>query len=509
MRFEAREIWREQVWLRVDPWVAAALAAVFCLLYALTLSCAPDEWDSVQFVFALDDFNLAKHHPHPPGYPLYVAAGWLVRALSGFDNHTSLALVSAMGGGGFVAALYLLMRLRVSREWALAGAVAAGFSPSCWLFSIKAMTDVSSSAWLMASIALASAACLERRVRLLYLAAITAAIASGFRPQNSFVLVILLVAATALGGLGWRRGLGAVAIWAVLCLAWLLPTMSLHATASHGDFWTAYWQANGAQFRWRFDQPAVYAGAALAKDPLLLIRLAQHLGVWVGFALGNVFSPWGWLLLPLWVGGWIGAIKILRVDKSEGSRRLVKFSLCWMAPYALMIFLFLPADARYYLPVLGPLAVMGMIGWTAWAPRWGTKVRWAALAIPVALFAISAPAAWQNHRESTPPVRAIRWMMQETPVGEQSSTLFITQESYRHAEYLRPGFQSVMPAEVRNPAGWQKAMAGIRRVYTDRADLAVVLGRPELSLVEVARFSRPYVIQFKNHETVIYRVEGW
>jgi len=43
-RFEAREIWRDQVWLRVAPWVAAGHAAVFCLLYALTMSCALDEW---------------------------------------------------------------------------------------------------------------------------------------------------------------------------------------------------------------------------------------------------------------------------------------------------------------------------------------------------------------------------------------------------------------------------------------------------------------------------------
>ncbi len=37
----------------------------------------PDDYDSIGFVLALDDFDLARFQPHFPGYPIYVALGRL------------------------------------------------------------------------------------------------------------------------------------------------------------------------------------------------------------------------------------------------------------------------------------------------------------------------------------------------------------------------------------------------------------------------------------------------
>ena len=79
-------------------------------LYFLTRSPALDEWDSVQFAMgATRGFNLFAHQPHPPGYPLYVFAGWLGTRL-GLDVLTALELASALGGGLFVAAWFVLAR---------------------------------------------------------------------------------------------------------------------------------------------------------------------------------------------------------------------------------------------------------------------------------------------------------------------------------------------------------------------------------------------------------------
>ena len=46
-------------------------------------------WDAVQFALAMDDLDLAKHQPHPPGYVLFVLAGKMLRPLVG-DAATAL-----------------------------------------------------------------------------------------------------------------------------------------------------------------------------------------------------------------------------------------------------------------------------------------------------------------------------------------------------------------------------------------------------------------------------------
>jgi NAD(P)-dependent dehydrogenase (short-subunit alcohol dehydrogenase family) len=45
-------------------------------LYTISRSPGLDEWDSVQFATGLREFNLWKHQPHPPGYPLHIFLAW-------------------------------------------------------------------------------------------------------------------------------------------------------------------------------------------------------------------------------------------------------------------------------------------------------------------------------------------------------------------------------------------------------------------------------------------------
>ncbi|MDP9034955.1 MAG: hypothetical protein M3O50_09110, partial [Myxococcota bacterium] len=52
------------------PLLAAASYAVLSFASAPPW---PDDWDGVGFVESIRDFDLARFHPHPPGYPVYVA----------------------------------------------------------------------------------------------------------------------------------------------------------------------------------------------------------------------------------------------------------------------------------------------------------------------------------------------------------------------------------------------------------------------------------------------------
>lgn len=80
------------------------------------------KWDSAQYALALLTFDVRVHQPHPPGYPAYVAAGYLGQMLMGGDPNLGYLLVNWLLLGAAAWATYLL-----GRAWGgpLAGAVAA------------------------------------------------------------------------------------------------------------------------------------------------------------------------------------------------------------------------------------------------------------------------------------------------------------------------------------------------------------------------------------------------
>src|SRR5262245_53423207 len=73
---------------RSVSWAAAALAALYLLAHLPFLAPSLEDIDSINFALGLRHFDPALHQPHPPGYPVYIAAG-----------HVSLAVVSRVSPG--------------------------------------------------------------------------------------------------------------------------------------------------------------------------------------------------------------------------------------------------------------------------------------------------------------------------------------------------------------------------------------------------------------------------
>ncbi|MDX6765387.1 MAG: DUF2723 domain-containing protein [Candidatus Methylacidiphilales bacterium] len=496
-----------EAWSRRDTFWVIGLGLVFFLLYAQTRSCAPDDWDSIQFIFGMDEFNLMKHQPHPPGYPLYVASGWFVRACTGWDNHVALTLVSAMGGGVLVASIYALARLVMPRGWALPGTMVVGFTPVFWMYSIKAMSDVPASSFFLAVVLFATAAWLHRRPACLIAAAILAGLAGGFRPQNSLVLIWLVVLASTRFPKTWR--LVAPTIWVLTSLCWLIPTMAMVAHVSGGHFWTTYWEANGQQFRWRFDKPNIYAGAALGQDPLLVFRLIRHAGACFIQGLAPFGHPLFFLLAPAILAGWWQGVVWSGCQQMQATRGVVLFSLQWMVPYALMVFFFLPSEQRYYIPVLAPLMLLAVAGGCFWLSGFAPRFRsWIYLA-PVLFAAATLPFAWQNHTEPPPPIRSIDWLSARVAPADRSLVVFVPGSAGRHLEFLKPGFRKVTSNSLLEQLPGLIHKEGIREIYTDIPDLPQAAGRPDWVLVPQVEFRRSQVIHPKHSKSVLYRLEGW
>ncbi len=94
--------------------VLSALALVFALAHIPFLATSLEDIDSVNFALGVRHFDVATHRPHPPGYPVYIAAGKVaVGALdlisdapqSSIDAR-ALAILSLLAGVLTVGLLY-------------------------------------------------------------------------------------------------------------------------------------------------------------------------------------------------------------------------------------------------------------------------------------------------------------------------------------------------------------------------------------------------------------------
>src|SRR5688572_5263162 len=70
----------------VSLWPVAVIAAAYLAAHLLSFAPSLEDIDSINFALGLRDFDVARHQPHPPGSPVYIAMG---RAL--------LAVVATVG----------------------------------------------------------------------------------------------------------------------------------------------------------------------------------------------------------------------------------------------------------------------------------------------------------------------------------------------------------------------------------------------------------------------------
>src|SRR5262249_27234349 len=61
---------------------ASALAVVFLAFHLRYLPASLEDLDSINFALGMRRFDVAHHQPHPPGYPVYIAAAKTAASLS-------------------------------------------------------------------------------------------------------------------------------------------------------------------------------------------------------------------------------------------------------------------------------------------------------------------------------------------------------------------------------------------------------------------------------------------
>ncbi|MGD0578303.1 MAG: glycosyltransferase family 39 protein [Bryobacteraceae bacterium] len=323
-------------------------------------------WDSSQFDRAVSEFDIARHQPHPPGYPLWVL---VLRGLSPIVGNPNRAQV-------FLALLFTLAALWFFRALALnllgdrAGLSATlllAFSPvvclnanSSQIYAVDLFLSCFAG-WLAAEL------CSGRTHRALPGLAIVA-LAAGFRPSGAVFLFPLL--GFALWRCAMKRPLHAAAgvlTGAVCWLAWLVPTALLT-----GGF-SALAALNHAQMENSFRKTSIFFGAPAVVHAHKVVEVCLY------FALALcAFIP------PLAAGCWSRR----KGDADQAPRAhpawaTPVFFVLWMAPNLALLYLFHCSQPGYLLLSLPPLALL--LAWWARGPLKG--LGWTAAGLAAALLA--------------------------------------------------------------------------------------------------------------------------
>ena len=167
---------------------AVTLGAAVSRWFALAKT--PWDWDEMLFMLAMRNYDVAAHHPHPPGFPLWIFFADLMHAV-GIDEFHSLQILVFVGAVAIVPTMFALCRaLRMPFATSLAAAAILAFFPNVWLFGGTALSDVPSMTLVVAALALLFG---ENT----YLAGvIVLAIAAGIRPQNLLIGAVPLLLAS-------------------------------------------------------------------------------------------------------------------------------------------------------------------------------------------------------------------------------------------------------------------------------------------------------------------------
>src|ERR1044071_7308928 len=108
------------------------LAVAIALTRIPALSMTLHDWDETLFAFGVSEYDVQPHHPHPPGYPLFIAAAKVARLFTDTDFHALQAVATLASMLVFPAAFLFARELRFRTPFAFCVAAMTAFLPSVW-----------------------------------------------------------------------------------------------------------------------------------------------------------------------------------------------------------------------------------------------------------------------------------------------------------------------------------------------------------------------------------------
>ncbi|HEV3486563.1 MAG TPA: hypothetical protein VG106_14225, partial [Vicinamibacterales bacterium] len=167
-------------WQRRLLWITFLFVAV-TRIYAMADTLW--DWDEVQFSAGVREFNVGHpfHHPHPPGFPLYMLAAKIARLAVPDDFRACQTVTILAACALFPLAFFLARELRFPFLTSYLGALLFVFFPNIWFYGGTAFSDIAGIATSLAAALLLFRGCWSERA---YLGgAVLLGVAAGIRPQ--------------------------------------------------------------------------------------------------------------------------------------------------------------------------------------------------------------------------------------------------------------------------------------------------------------------------------------
>jgi hypothetical protein len=387
---------------------ALGACAAFLAAHAAAGPGTLDDIDAVNFAMGVREFDVARHQPHPPGYPLFIAlakAGRYVVDLAGSPatpaspvEARALAWWSILGGALAAFPLVWLFRL-VGRDDRLAvGAMLLTLAcPLWWVTASRPLSDGIGLAAALGVQAVLAAAFVRQRGwrdrdvpadelvatgRLVVLGACLAGLVAGLRSQTVWLTLPLLVMVIAdRAGRGAAAALvGSFVTFGIGVLAWLVPLVAVTGGPS------AYVRALTSQAGEDFE------GVDMLLTSTQPVRRFA-LNLFQTFVLPWASLPLAVVVLALAV---LGLVAMLRT-----SRRDLVLVAGLGAPYAAFHLVFQEnVTTRYALPLVPMVCLLAVRGAAAF---WGPLALPSAAALVVWSLVVAGPAL-AAYANAPPPV---------------------------------------------------------------------------------------------------------
>ena len=190
------------------------------------------DWDEALFCLGMVEYDVTSHHPHPPGFPVYIGLAKVVRMVTGDDFRAFQSLNLVAGMLVFPAVFLLARQIGVRFGTSVVAGALCAFFPNVWFFGGTAFSDVPSIV-----LAVFAALFLFRGVesqRDYFIGTILLAMAIGIRPQNLLVGLFPGILATIRRPL--RDGLAALVLGVVIVS--VAFGAAVHATGTFDAFMT-------------------------------------------------------------------------------------------------------------------------------------------------------------------------------------------------------------------------------------------------------------------------------
>jgi len=424
----------QEAWSRRDAWALLGLLVGALAVRVAWASRTLYTVDSVLFSLGTERYDVAALRPHPPGYPVFVFLGWLLRKVVP-DANAAFVAVSIGFSLLALAAMYALLRAWGSRRAAVAGTLVFAFSPSFLFNGVIALSYTAEAAATVGIVLLAWRALEAPTPRRLLLLGAAWAVAVGIR-QSLFLFLAPVVAVPLLGiGPRWvgLRDMMERAAWSegaalVAALAWFLPM--LHFSGGY------------ATWKRATDLQSAYVVFADAVWERGLPALREH---WDRLLY---FLHWDWLVGSLALAAvillaWKGRLKGVL---PRGAGLLL---LAWIMPVTLFYLLVFDGwdlgPIGYILTLLPALYILAiLLGDAALSrleARWPRPRAWAAVGVLLVLVPLAGLAQGSSDLVDDQAVAHDKWAaewQQLATAYPANHTAILTWYSWAHVEWSFP-----------------------------------------------------------------------